>query len=1251
MAAFSPTDAQRAAIESAGRSVIVSAAAGAGKTSVLTRRVLEIVSGNRPDACDADRLLVLTFTEAAAAQMRSRIADALRERLAASPHDARLNRQLALLDVATISTVHAFCNRLIREHFAHLELDPMARVMDDNEASLLRHECMDALFTTMLEGDDEPAAAFRSLLDLYHLGDDASLAAFVLRLHAFLESLPKSERWLHDAVDAVQVTDDAPPPAAAEAWREELREELDRQVTACGQRLAIVERRWPELMDYAAPMRVYLANAQGWLADLADVAALEAVRASIAGYVYPRLPSQRGGDADAKAAVKQFNDETREAFNHRLKDAWCVMSMSELAAGLRAVAPAVATYADVARRFDAAYAAEKRRRNLLDFSDLERHALALLCEGGDPDAPSPVALQLRDDFDHVLVDEFQDINPVQAAILKLVSREDDAARPANLFVVGDVKQSIYRFRLAEPAIFTRRLAEFAGAHARGAACHLPDNFRSAPGVVSAINACFERLMTPAVGGLTYDDNARLAARRDRPAFDLPGAALELHLMPPTIAEAADNAEADDDDERAGDEDEFARYDAMDREAVLIGRRIRELMNASRAHADRPLRYGDVAVLMRSVRKRGPQIARRLARMGIPAQSSAGGLFFDQLEVRDVMAMLAVLDNPQQDIPLAAVLRSPFVEEPFSDSDLVEIRSGRRGEPFYLAAGHYAEHGPDASLRERVASTLRRLAKFRRQARETPVATFLWQMLERTDYFARVAALPGGEQRRANLHRLHDMARAFESTATPTLARFIRLLETLRDEEENVAEAPSAETGDDAVRIMSIHKAKGLEFPVVFLADAGKKFNRQDAHGRVLFDRERHIGPKVVDDRRMIEYPSLAHRLVKARIERQTLAEELRLLYVAMTRAMDKLIVVATVPPSQAADARASHAGASTGPLPDSVIASANRYADWLINALAAADPDVVAWGDDAPAGACVSVCEHAAPDVEAWITEAGRPAARAADIQPFAELAALAPREPRGRYRDAAAAVIDRLFRIEPTADMSAVPAVIAASELKRRTQAADDEGAPLIRAMPAPRLRPRFAVDFAAGAAPADLPARRGTATHLLLENLDLAIEPTAAAVATERDRLVAINPGGDFTAEDAALIDADAVAWFLGTPLGQRIRASASAYRRELMFVSREPVSRYDPHLRPHDAGDYVMIRGVIDGVLVESAGIEIVDYKTDDVSAAELDDRVSLYRTQIELYARAAGEMLRRPVTAAWLVFLAPRRVVEVPLQLAD
>jgi ATP-dependent helicase/nuclease subunit A len=1307
--AFPLTKDQAQAVTTTGRSIIVSAAAGSGKTAVLAERCAYLVCDAPPEQrCDVDALLVLTFTDAAAAQMRSRIVDAIRRRLDERPDDTRLRRQLALVDAAQISTIHAFCLWLVRRWFTLVDLDPTAVVLDADEASLLKKEVLDELLnqlyaTTSVPDDplggktldptrDSPTPSddamgawelgkrsltslgpeFVRLVDDYGLGEDRDITAAVLRLYGFTNSLPDPSVWLREAVESLSERPELVVLEIAKA----LRTELLRQVEHCAQLVETIKAGDPVGYFYADKIRDYENALHEWSTTLtsgdpqSDTESLDRfdrVREQIHGFTFSgerAKPLPKDADPNTREARDAASDllskQVKERlFKKRLKNRFALFSIEEWTSGLRQTAPYVATLVDVVAAFQDAYARRKRRLNVLDFADLERFAFDLLRPVEGSDGPSDVARTLHHRFAHVLVDEFQDINPLQQAILTCVSRESDPSRPGNLFVVGDVKQSIYRFRLAEPALFTQRLRGFStktasedpltlpspplgergfSTHSNdsdGVAIYLQSNFRSRPEILEAVNYVFRRLMREGLSDLVYDQAAEL-----RPGRVVNAAStrhpIEFHLLEKSWRSAADEEENGEEPQEpelergVADRFDSARWTPIEREAYLIGSRIREWMETGAHPVDgAPLRYRDITVLLRKAKIDAERMAAMFTSMGIPAYAEVGGSLFSAVEIRDVVAALQLLDNFQQDIPLASVLRSGIMGERLSEDELVEIRCLDREIPFHAVVREYALRGGEAALRERVAAFIARINRFRDDARRRPPADLLWQLYEDHGFMAYTSGLPNGMQRRANLLKLHQLARKFGTFRRQGLHRFLRFIESLQDEEQDVALAPSLGESDDVVRVMTIHQAKGLEFPIVFVAGLGTKFNLGDRSGRIIFERRSKIGLRVVDPQRMIEYPSAAHSLVADEIERTTREEELRILYTAMTRARDLLVLVGHV------GCRMSDVGCRYIPHPPSSIphpslwsiATAQTPLDWLLSSTSGAPESLF------------KIHTHDAVEMSAWRVTDPRDQGEKQTRLAVSRCEALPVDEPLAPGDPEVEEVLSRIDFVYPYLLSTSVRATMAASEFKGVYDfLRDPDERPDLRALPQAFQVPpsKYASQ------PAATSVYRGVITHRVLQHLDFAVAVDADGVASELQRMMG---GGVIAAEDRTVVDAEGLAWFVSTPLAESIRRAGPAYAREFRYIAAEPLTSFD---RSIVAGpdDRVLVRGIVDGILPTKKGLTLVDFKTDAIAANEVPARGERYRPQMTLYASAMAALWRRPVNAIWLVFLTPRQMLECP-----
>jgi ATP-dependent helicase/nuclease subunit A len=825
----------------------------------------------------------------------------------------------------------------------------------------------------------------------------------------------------------------------------------------------------------------------------------------------------------------------------------------------------------------------------------------------------------------VLVDEYQDINELQDSILGLVSRERAQ------FCVGDVKQSIYRFRLADPHRF---IARYKRRNDGEAVIDLQTNFRSRAPLLHTLNGVFAALMTEPAAEIQYDQSHYLTPSEASPYLDHPvnSPHVELHLLPEDP-----EAHADEEDEGAQEDD----LDRTEREAAFIASRIRALMGESepsratrvlaKAAAGelewRPIQYRDIVVLLRSMQFKAEQFADILRAAGVPVHSDAGTGFFESMEIRDVLALLQVLDNQRQDIPLAAVLRSPFAAIAQPEDALAKIRlgySGRPAVPFHAAVVRYAKEHDDA-LAARLRDFLVELAEWRELAHRRPLAEVLWQIYDRSGYLAFCQGLRDGEQRVANLIALFERARQFGSFRKQGLGRFMRFLDTLRNETD-LGQPSTASEADDVVRVMSVHRSKGLEFPVVFVPDLGKKHNLSDSRGHILVDRATGIGLSVCDEALRVRYPSLASTIVSERLRRQMLAEEMRILYVATTRARERLILVGTCDLSLR-EKWANRWAGHNGPLPPDDVLSGACMLDWLGPA-----STVIAKRD----GMSIECMAHETITVDE-LTQSRRPT-----LSPRQQkLAALEPLSTPRRPSDAAAdGLWKRLttpYAHEPFTNLTASGAV---TSISRKTEHLLVE--PDVRAardgfvFEQPLRAPRAGAEAVAPAA-ADV----GSATHLLIEHLDLIRPCTSDDL---RDQLLQLVESKLLPAAMAAHIDLDALAWFMTTDLAATLRKHAASVRREVAINFPMPPQHFGVGASA-DPMDRVMIRGRLDVLLPLAQGAILIDFKTDSIDAPSVTARLEHYRAQINLYRDALTPMLGKPVTESWLVFLKPRVVQRV------
>lgn len=1181
MAELNFTPEQRAAIDTRGSTVLVSAAAGSGKTRVLTERLMAYLT-DAETPVDIDRFLVITYTRAAAAELRSRILDGIYARIASDPENRSLRRQVALCAHAEIGTIHSFCADFLRANCAALALAPDFQVADTERCIALR--------TTALEHTLERAyarmdadAGFRLLADTVGGGrDDARLSALVLSLYDKMQCHARPELWAQRQVELLAlngVTDVGSTP-----WGQAL---LARAHESAAHWCSVLEAQLEVMADAGMEwlMGIYgssiSATVDGLhtLADACDRSWDEAI-AALQSVPFPRLGSVRNApDPDTREHVKAQRDAAKKAVQTLQKQ--MTTDSAQALADLHATAPAMQALLALTLDFGAAYAAEKRRRSLVDFSDLEHMAAQLLTD--EDGAPTELAHQLSGRYTEIMVDEYQDVSEVQDLIFRAVSRGG-----SNLFFVGDVKQSIYRFRLADPTIFLDKYARFADYRdalpGQPRRILLRENFRSRRAVLAAANHVFSNIMSRALGELDYDDAARLHAGASYPGDDV--------LPELAVLELPD----------ADDDAPTPEKSAL--EADYVAQRIRALIDGGASvwenGAARPAHYGDVVILLRSANSIGPVYRAALTAQGIPVSSETSGGFYTSEEVSVLRSLLAVVDNPHQDVPLIAALRSPLFG--LTADDLAAVRTCDREHDFYTAVTLAAETRDDCR------DFLDVLARYRALSIELPLGDFLWHIIDDRAVMALTSAMPDGELRRRNVLLLLDLAQQFEQTGARGLHRFLLWMQ--RQETEGVE--PAAPGGESrSVRILSIHKSKGLEFPFVFLCDTARLFNKSDARESVLVHPVLGLGPKCTDLEHGVEYPTIARQAIAAQLLTEMLSEEMRLLYVAMTRAKEQLVITGTV--RDIGKTVSTLTATATVPLAPELLRAAQSPLHWLLQS-ALLDRD-----------------ERYLRQNYVYLTTdtaAGSAEAEAEPTLPEPDPALLAQLERTLTFRYAHAQAID-------------LPSKVTATELKRlepETAPPEDAGAPLLKG--APRTQAFRRPDFSARERKLTA-AERGTATHRTLQYLRFAGAQTPEGITAQVQALAA---RGLLTAREAQAVNTASLLQLMRTPLGAALAAAevAGTLRREFRFSLLCPAETFFP-----GAGEeQVLLQGVVDAWFETPDGLVIVDYKTDRIRPDAVPERTAYYAAQLRAYAGAMARITGRPVCRRTLYFLHCGCSADVP-----
>ena len=1182
------TEMQRAAVENRGGSLLVSAAAGSGKTKILVERLFRYM---RQEQCNVDDFLIITYTKAAAAELRGKIAAELNAAVAEDPSDTHLRRQLLRVYQADIKTIDAFCTALVRENVHLLEEDPSQacltpefRVLDENEAQLLRER---VLRRTLVDFYEQLTPAGELLADtLGHGRDDRTLIALVLELYAKVQSHAYPERWLADnrasweRFSGEGSFDETPYAAVllqsirrkADYWQTLLRR-------ACGQMTGCEALEKAYLDRFAAVAEAFgalSAACTGW----------DAAQKALGGIAFPRLGAVRAsaGCGALKEQMKKLWDGCKEEY----KDLSSLLAVSgaEYREDLAAVAPAMTALLALTERFSQAYQTEKLRQNAADFSDQEHLALRLLVR--EDGTPTEVGEQITSRYREVLVDEYQDTNEVQNHIFRAVSGQGQ-----RLFAVGDVKQSIYRFRLADPTIFLKKYRAFRpfqeAKDGEGRKILLSQNFRSRREILDAANFIFGAVLSPEMGDMAYGEEEALhfGASYYPPRTDCD---TEFHLI--SVASRSEEVPRP--------------VKKLDAETRFVAGKIRELLSTgypvTEGEGLRPCRPDDFAILMRAPGSRAAAYAAALAEQGIPCGFESGGDFFGSLEISVILALLDLVDNPRQDIPLIAVLRSPLVG--FSPDQLARIRACDRESDFYTALE--ADDDPESR------AFVQRLGQLRLFAQGMSVERLLWHIYNSWNVLGIFGAMDGGARRRENLMALTEHAAQFESSGYRGLFAFMTQLHRL----EQSGRLPQTRSGASGggVQLMSIHKSKGLEFPIVFLCDLDHGFSRQDFDTPVLVHPELGLGPKRVDLARKIQYPTAARLALSGQLSRENLSEELRILYVAMTRPKEKLFLVDAL---YHARTRLEKLAPLAGwpALPESV-AKCKNYGEWILlpllcrpeaeplRQLAGLEEVPLYTGPTAPWKIVLHEGESFAPGIQA------------------AEEAETAlPRE------EPDLSLLERTYAWQAE---TTLPAKLTATQLKGRER--DRE---IAEQAPAPRRRttalsqPRFRQE-SRGLTPAEA----GTATHLALQYLDFQNPDVAGQIRSLTDRRL-LSP------EQAEAVDVPALQNFLASSLADAIRGADQVWR-EYPFTLLVPASGIDPAAA---SDDRILLQGIVDCCFAREGEVTVVDFKTDRVFGAALEERAEQYRPQLEAYSYALAQVLEKPVRRKILYFLRAGKAVSL------
>ena len=1141
------TDSQKDAINAPHGDILVSAAAGSGKTSVLVERIIKSVV---EDGQDITRILALTFTNAAAAEMHDRVLSALSAKLELHPENSHLQKQVALMGQANICTIHAFCQHLLRENFHKLGLSANFSIADDIDKGLLKNQALDEVLESSYMASDND---FLDLVSCYGgKRDDSNLCQAVLSLHNFSMATPFPEQWLKACMSDITL----------EKFGEYFIKSLELEFLVFSKmyrEILTVATREEGFEGYCGPLEKEYVQVTA-LSKLCRDGDWDKVFNAIHEMQFDTVRRARGSNPETADYIKNIRDRMKTSIKKYMSEVFYGDSRT-IKDDLVKVSRHVKALCSLVCDLDTRFSELKRDKNFLDFSDLEHFTIRLL---------STDSIEVSGRFDEVFIDEFQDINLAQSEILNKITHN-------NSFVVGDVKQSIYRFRNAEPKLFLARKTND-GVNS----ITLSDNFRSDKHILDVINHIFEKIMCREIGEVAYTDSERLYCGSNR---DLQNSRVELHVVEKRQQRDADFT------------DDELQIDAITREAQLTAMRIMQMVEIEKPlvydrdkDEYRQAEYRDITILASSTKRVARTFASILTEKGIPVCCPDIGSFFSALEISTVLAFLQIIDNPYQDIPLLTVMRSACYQ--FTDEELATIHAENPHTPFYNAV--------QTSNLAKCKEFLNSLHQFREYSKTHGIAELTRHILSETNYETYVSTMPNSTLRLANLNLLVERADKFESTSYKSVFEFVQYIKTMQDSDFDYSIANYISQNENAVRIMTIHKSKGLEFPIVFLVDCGKQFNMDDLKNPFLFDFDLGIGAGLIDSERRIKYSTIIKQTIIRKKRAELLSEEMRVLYVALTRAIDRLIIIGSTLDLEDSVARWTECSNCEGDILRLNLSQQHSFLDWISVAISNIDPDRFRFKS----------MHHLAHEI-----------IRKFNSPEFAPLSELVPHTNSDETIDDATRkeITDRLTYVYPY-------------EAEVQTKLSVSNAVSSVPSL----MKPKF-LEKSGGISPRTY----GIILHFVMQNIDIHDTNSVAAVDAQVARLVSQNM---LSMEFARCVSAKKIYDFFSSSIGKRMKESQSVQREVRFFVhisageiysllneyksSGDKLGAIEGLNLLDDSGEKVLLQGVIDCYFEEDDSVVILDYKTGKTISPE-------YEMQMSLYSKALEKILEKKVKNTYIL----------------
>lgn len=1342
------TQEQQNVIDSRGGNLLVAAAAGSGKTAVLVERIIQMIL-NSDLKIDIDKLLVVTFTNAAASEMRERIGDAISKKLDENPEDEHLQDQLVLLNKASITTIHSFCLEVIKSNFHKINLDPNFRIGDETECSLMKLEAIDETFDILYEQNDEE---FCYLVDCYaEKRGDSNLQNLILSIYSFVMASPYPKVWLKESAEDFNITDDF--DFATSKWAKAILETVKIQMEGIEKSLCkAIEDVYgiDELVTFTDKLKIEYEKIKEIL-YACDTSWSDAYRqiSSMTFENYAKGVKRIPKDApsyikEEKDKAKKIRDNAKKSIE-KIKTSVFNKNYDDLKDEIKFLYPIVKSLSDVVLMFEQIYSQKKRDKGIIDFNDIEHFALQILTEtdeNGDfvfdeegKNIPSDIALEYREKFYEIFIDEYQDSNQVQEVILSTIAKQKEP----NRFMVGDVKQSIYRFRQAKPEIFLQKYATYdTDLSSKYKKIMLYKNFRSRKEVVDSVNYIFEHIMSKNLGEIDYNEEEKLNLGANFEEVEdekiILGGATEIHLMEKKVPEVEDPDE---------EEEEGEDLDASQIEARMVGKIIRDIMRPNengeimqvfdkKLETYRNVEYKDIVILLRATSAWAPVFAEELINMDIPTYADMGQGYFETMEIQVIMSFLKVIDNPMQDIPLIAILRSPIYG--FTPEDFIDIRITDKKVSFYEAMRMFVgekidlsnaegqdiaedeisddigneiidvnineensyvdadmddyyqninyedfeyeneefiyndevmyesyisenveddliyeinsniegdEESQKSELELKVRRFLDDLKELQEKSMYMSTDEFLWYIYTNSGYYAYCGALPGGSQRQANLRILFERAKQFEETSFKGIFNFINFISKLKKSNSDMGSAKTLGENANVVRIMSIHKSKGLEFPIVICSGMGRNFNTMDFRKDVLYHHELGYGPQIVDFERRISYPSIAKEALKCKINIENISEEMRILYVALTRAKEKLIITSSIKDIEQNMHKWSSNISTEKMVSKYDILNGKNYMDWMMPAIIK-HKDLEDIRETYNLSTSISMEDESKWSVKTWSRddidfekhekEGIREVLNTMDLY-----------EHDTEYYEQ----IEKKLNFEyPYLGVVKKAASISVTEIKKRQEEYEEQDDSLgLYKHKTTLKKPKFLSE--SQKTEKITGARRGTIVHLIMEVLDFEKINTESEIKAQIQDLVKRRI---ITEKESQVLSPRKIMRFFKSPIAKRMLSSKFVKREQKIYTQ---IKMNDIYLndeifknnRETYENESVMLRGVIDLYFEEDDGLVILDYKTDFVDENNKKEIIHKYKKQIEIYADVLSKLTGKKVKEKYLYLFGIDKQVKV------